>query len=128
MTRWLSCSDHFLNHDICIPFWTTLEAELTKYLNTKIIDVSLILLLVKFHDFKLCGLRVMFFYYSYCRFHVVLDSNKLILFLTMLKVKLVFVMNTKVVVFFSIFPTVYNSLSYLKYKFRYMLLKRVVGF
>jgi len=59
----------------------------------------------------------MFFYYSCCRFHVVLDSNRLIQFLTMLKVKLAFVMNTIVVVFFSIFLMVYNSLSYLKYNF-----------
>jgi hypothetical protein len=46
-----------------------------------------------------------------------LDSNKLIQFLIMLKVKLVYIMNTKVVEFFIIFPTAYSTLSYLKYNF-----------
>ena len=60
LIRWLSCSDHF-NHERCIPFWTTLEVELAKHLNTKVIDFSLIPLPVKLHDFRLCILGVIVF-------------------------------------------------------------------
>jgi hypothetical protein len=43
--------------------------------------------------------------------------------LIMLKDKLVMAMSTKVVEFFNIFPTVHDTLLYLKYDLRFMLLK-----
>ena len=64
-----------------------------------------------------------FFKCGGCYFKDVLNSSRLIQFLTMLMVKLVSQMNTKVAEVFNIFPTVHNTLLYLKYKFRSILLK-----
>jgi hypothetical protein len=105
-----------------------LHPELAKHLNTKVIDISFILSLVKFHDFRLCISGVMFFKCGCCYSDDALDSSRLVQFLSMLKVKLVSPMNRKVVESFGIFPTAYSTMSYLKYNFRYMLLKWVVGF
>ena len=57
-----------------------LEAKFAKPMNTKVIEFSLILLPIKFHDFWLCNLGVMFFKSGGCCFNDVLNSSRLIQF------------------------------------------------